>query len=182
LTYKYLDGEQTERLNLRYLTPSDIPEWATFFEQKDYLPYLGIPILENTTEMAKSWIGYQLERYKNNRYGHLVLIEKTSGKLIGQCGVLPRKLEGEKEFEIGFSLIPKYWGKGYAIEAARYFRDFAFENLQTDSLISIIQIDNISSRKVAEKNGMHKTIQTTYFGMEVFVYRIFREEWEKLKV
>lgn len=181
MSFNYLDGKETDRLYLRYVTKNDIPAWTVFFETEDYLPFLGLPIQNDRSAMAEDWINIQLERYKNKNYGHLALIEKESGKFIGNCGVLPRDLNNKKEYEIGYSLIPEFWGKGYAIEAARFFRDFAFENNLADSLISIIEINNIPSQKVAERNGMQRTIQIPYIGMEVFIYRIFRQDWEKLK-
>jgi RimJ/RimL family protein N-acetyltransferase len=47
------------------------------------------------------------------------------------------------------------WGRGYATEAARAVRDFAFGDLGMQRLIAIIDPSNIASIRVAEKIGMH---------------------------
>jgi RimJ/RimL family protein N-acetyltransferase len=70
----------------------------------------------------------------------------------------------------------KFWNKGYATEAARKCRDFAFTNSYTDTLISIVHVDNIKSEKVALKNGMTKTQQTVFKGMPVNIFMINKME------
>ena len=66
------------------------------------------------------------------------------------------------ELEIGYHLLKKYWHKGYAIEAAELFKNYAFENNLCQSLISIIHINNTASHHVAIKNGMLKEKQIEF--------------------
>ncbi len=89
-------------------------------------------------------------------------------------------IEGAIELEIGYSILPKFWHRGYASEAAKKCRDFAFENNFADSLISIIHIDNLGSQKVAKNNGMTASSQSEYKGMPVDIYRINKDEWTNL--
>lgn len=177
----YLDGAITERLIIRKLGISDISIWESFFQNNDALPYLGLDLKLSAEEQSKSWIERQLWRYENNRYGHHALIDKESNKFIGQCGLLTQEIDGKTEVEIGYHILPEYWGNGYATEAAKKFKDFAFENEVCDSLISIIDIRNVASQNVAEKNGMKKTKQVKYYDLDVHIYRIDRNEYEKLK-
>ena len=128
-------------------------------------------------EKSEKWINLQLKRYKENRYGLQALIEKKSGELIGQCGLLNQTIDGRNELEIGYHLIPRYWGNGYAIESAREFKRLGFENNLSESIISIIDLENILSQKVAKKNGMTKENKTMFLEMEVFIYRITLEEY-----
>ncbi len=76
------------------------------------------------------------------------LIKKENYAFVGQCGLI-HTVDGVEELEIGYSLMPEFRGKGYALEAAKKCKDFAFENNLSDSLISIIHIDNKESEKVA---------------------------------
>ncbi|MBS1577911.1 MAG: GNAT family N-acetyltransferase, partial [Bacteroidetes bacterium] len=62
------------------------------------------------------------------------LIEKESGRLIGHCGLLVQTVDNITELEIAYSLLPEFWNKGYATEAASKCRDYAFENDFSDSL------------------------------------------------
>lgn len=100
------------------------------------------------------------------------LIDKTSNTLIGQCGLLAQTVDDIEELEIGYSILPKYWKKGYASEAAKKCKKYAFENGFAKSLISIIHIDNIPSQKVAANNGMYLDKTTTYKDNPVHIFRV----------
>jgi RimJ/RimL family protein N-acetyltransferase len=110
-----------------------------------------------------------------------VLIEKDSGQLVGQCGLLVQEVDEKQELEIGYSILPDYRNKGYASEAAQKCRNFAFENNFSDSLISIIHVDNIRSEKVALNNGMRKTKSTIYKEIPVNIFRIHKNQWIDIK-
>jgi RimJ/RimL family protein N-acetyltransferase len=85
-----------------------------------------------------------------------------------------QEVDGVNEIEVGYHIFKKYWGLGYAPEAAKLFIDYAFQNELTDSVISIIDIRNIKSQRVAEKNGLKREKQTIWSGLEVHIYRIHR--------
>lgn len=176
----YADGCSTERLLIKKLEESDIPAWTEFFKNNPSLPYLGIDLNKTPEESAKEWIEFQLKRYQENRYGHHALIEKESGKFVGMCGLLTQNMEGKQEIEIGYSLLPEFWGKGFATEAARFFRDFGFEHKNLEHIISIIDIRNIASQKVAVKNGMIINRQVKYHNLDVYIYEITKQDWELL--
>jgi len=105
------------------------------------------------------------------------LIEKSSGKLIGHAGLLTQYVDGQKEMEVAYSLLPAFWRKGYATEAAVKCRDYAFGNNFADSLISIISITNTPSINVALRNGMHADRDTVYNMNDVTIFRIARAAW-----
>ena len=127
------------------------------------------------------WFNKVFDRYKNDTGGHNVLIERQTGKPVGMCGLLVQEVDGVSELEIGYSLHPDFWGKGYATEAAQKCRDFAFENNYADSLISIVHVDNNSSAKVAQRNGMKLDKTTVYKGIPVNIFRIRKPESLKLE-
>jgi len=178
---KYLlDGHQTERLSFRRIHESDYNQWLEFFKD----PGTSIHWVEEkqVPEVACSnWYKKQFDRYANNKGGMNALIEKLSGKLIGHCGLVVQTVDGVTELEIGYSLLPQFWSKGFAFEAANYCRDFAFQNNLADSLISIISLTNIPSEKVACKNGMTIAKTTTYKGNNVHLFRITKKEWQNLR-
>ena len=106
------------------------------------------------------------------------LLEKSTGKLVGYCGLLAQTVDGLPELEIGYSLLPDCRDKGFATEAAITCRDFAFDRQLSDSLISIISMTNEPSAKVARKIGMKVEKQTTYKGNEVNIFRIKKLDWK----
>jgi RimJ/RimL family protein N-acetyltransferase len=175
---KYLLTEQeTDRLRFRLLTRDDYDTWIELFKNDVVGGFLGMADLSSPKEQCDKWFELCENRYKNDLGGMNVLIDKSTNKLVGQCGLLIQDVDGTKELEIGYSMLPKYWNNGYATEAAKKCRDFAFINSYMDTLISIVHIDNINSEKVALKNGMTKTKQTVFKGMPVNIFRINKTEW-----
>lgn len=172
----YLDTHETERLWIRKLETSDISGWEAYFTNNPSLPLLGLDDERSAAEKSGFWIGRQLERYAQSGLGHKALILKQTGKLVGQCGLLCQHIDGKDEIEIGYHLLPEYWGQGYASEAAQFFKKYAFENKICDSVVSIIHINNLLSQRVAIKNGMQQTHQTRWNNKPVYVYRINKQE------
>jgi RimJ/RimL family protein N-acetyltransferase len=128
---------------------------------------------KNTAIVAcQKWYEKQRWRYENNKGGMNALIEKVTGKLVGHAGLLVQTVDGIEELEIGYSLLPEFWNKGFAIEAATYCKQYAFAECFSDSVISIISLRNLPSQKVATKNDMVIDKQTNYNGNEVYIYRV----------
>ncbi len=168
----YLNGTTSRRLIFRELNTSDIIKWVRFFENNPNLPFLGLDLSLAKEEQARHWIERQLWRYENNKFGHHALIHRKTNEFIGQAGLLSQEIKGEAEIEIAYHIMPEYWGNGYATEAAKKCRDYAFENDVCNSLISVIDIQNLASQKVAEKIGMKKECQIELYGLQTYIYRI----------
>jgi RimJ/RimL family protein N-acetyltransferase len=157
----------------------DAEIFAIFFEDEEaqkFLPkYFELPL-----DRAIHLIEKQLERYKEKRFGHQVILLKETNEFLGICGLLLQDVEGKPEIEVGYHFLPKHWGNGNAPEAAKMFISYAFENNITDSIISVIDLENFKSQRVAEKNGLTIEKQIKYFDNEdVYIYRIKKENWKK---
>ncbi|NER15225.1 GNAT family N-acetyltransferase [Leptobacterium flavescens] len=177
---KYLlDGEETERLYFRNVDVSQFEQWLPFHQDprssEHWIADMEAPEIE-----CKKWFKKQDFRYKNDMGGMNALIEKKSGKLVGYCGLLVQSVDGQTELEIGYSILPEFWKRGFASEAARKCRDTAFKMEYTDSLISIISLSNTGSAKVALNNGMQIEKTTIYNENRVNIFRIHKKEWEKV--
>ncbi len=175
---RYTDRLQSARLVTRFLTQADAEVW---------MEYCNDPVATEFTnakdktpeELARMFIEFTLKRYEEGRGGLQALIEKDTGAFVGMCGLFPQEVNGETMTEIGYHLLPAYWGKGYASEAARLFRDWGFENNIADVLVSIIAPDNARSKRVAMRNGMRLLQEGAEFRGEcVDLFGISREEWE----
>jgi len=164
--------QESERLRYRKLTRYDIPEWTKFFIKNDRLKYLGIDLTKDAETHAIEWIEKQLERYEIQGLGHLAVEAKDTNEFIGVGGIIPRELKNRKEYEIAYSLLPKFWKKGYGTELAKQMKSYGRQNIETDRLVSIIETENIDSIKVAIKNGMKVLFEMEYLGMNVKVYGI----------
>jgi RimJ/RimL family protein N-acetyltransferase len=174
---KYLlNGEETSRLRFRMIEQADFDHWLPFFEEPESFRYWDAK-LEAPKIECRRWYDKQFGRYEQNKGGMNALIEKSSGKLIGHCGLLVQRVDSVIELEIGYSLLPPFWNKGFATEAALKCRNVAFVQNYSPSLISIISLTNTPSARVAEKIGMTIDKQTVYYDNQVNIFRITREKW-----
>jgi len=163
-------NQESERLYFRKLIESDVETWVHFFEKNPNPHFLGLDPSLSHRKLATDWINRQFERYDSEGFGHLAVIEKSSGLHIGMGGILERQIEGKKHFEIAYSLMPNSWNKGYGTEIALNFKKYGLENNIADKFISIIHKDNIASQKVALKNGMKIISEINFMGIDAFLF------------
>lgn len=169
--------QESERLLYRKLTAGDVEDWKEFFVDNDRLHFVGMQDKGTIDEMANYWIDKQLKRYNDGDYGMLAVSEKSTGKIVGQVGILPRDdVSDFREFEIGYSLKPNYWGKGYGTEMAKQMKKFGFENGVSDRFISMINKENEASIHVASKNGMKILFNIRYYDMDMFVFGLEKSD------
>jgi RimJ/RimL family protein N-acetyltransferase len=84
-----------------------------------------------------------------------VFLVTTGGDgVIGACGIAGLNTETP---EIGYWLGVRFWGQGYATEAARAVIDHAFGELGCDALVAGARVSNGASRRVLEKCGFQWT-------------------------
>ena len=164
---------ETDRLLLRHIEWTDLDALAAIMGDPEVMHYIGngAPKTRSQveramgfwiTDNARAWDEHTLARLPQlrraiERDAHFSLwatIERRTRRLIGRCGLLPWDLDGRKETEVGYLLARRSWGQGYATEAARAIRDYAFERLGFERVISLIQPGNLASQRVAIKNGM----------------------------
>ncbi len=169
---KYLlDGQSTERLHFRKVIPEDFEQWLPFYHHPDSTKYWE-GILKDPKAACRQQFERIFERYEKSLGGMNALILRTTSEFVGMCGLLVQEIDGSEELEIGYSLLPAHWRQGYAIEAAKKCKAFAREKGLANSVISIIQVDNLPSQKVALKNGMSLEKSTFYKNNPVHIYRV----------
>ncbi len=177
---KYLlHDKESERLYFRKVDLADFDTWLAFHESPLTHVHWNEP-RESPRRQCELWFEKQIHRYENDLGGMNSLIEKSSGKLIGYCGLLVQEVDNLTELEIGYSLLPEFWNNGYATEAAIFCRDQAFLHNWWESVISIIAVTNLPSQKVALRNGMHLEKRTSYKDNAVNIYRITKAEWKEI--
>ncbi|MEW2923185.1 GNAT family N-acetyltransferase [Muricauda sp. ANG21] len=169
---KYLlENQSSERLLFRKIEPSDFEDWLPFYHNPKSTQFWD-GLSSDPIEACQTQFNRIFERYENDLGGMNALILKETGELVGICGLLVQEVDGVEELEIGYSILPKFWLQGFAFEAAQKCKEFAFANNFSNSLISIIHVDNIPSQKVALKNGMYLDKTTDYKDNPVHIFRV----------
>ena len=90
------------------------------------------------------------------------------GDLIGDAGV--GLIDGVAEFELGYALGRRWWGRGYATEAALAVRDHALGELALPEVLALVRPDNAASIHVVEKIGMELVGTRHSDGVEHLLY------------
>lgn len=167
----YEDRLETQRISTRFLNRYDVELWAEFFQDDEAFEFLLKRNGKTNLEMSDDWIKRQLQRYESGAFGLQAIIDRKSKKMVGQCGLLLQKIDNKLEIEVGYHVIKKYWGMGYAVESAQLFVDFAIENQLAQSVIAMIHPNNLKSIRVAEKINMKYDFETEFNDETVKVYR-----------
>lgn len=142
---------ESRRLFLREMNQSDFKALCKILQDEEVMyAYEGA----FSDKEVQEWLDRQIMRYRTDGFGLYAVILKESGTMIGQCGLTLQDFHGKQVLEVGYLFQKAYWHKGYAIEAARICKEYAFTVLDADEVYSIIRDTNIPSQKVAERNGM----------------------------
>lgn len=137
----------TERLRLRPMVPGDFPAYAAFFAT-ERSAMMGGP-----HDLRAAWGVFCHDCACWTLFGHgaLMIDRLQDGATLGQVGISAGPLFPETE--LGWLLYQGHEGQGYATEAARALRDWAFARLAVESLVSYTDPTNFGSQAVARRLG-----------------------------
>ena len=176
----------TKRLRLRQWKQEDFPAFANLNADPEAMKYSPVTLSEEeSNDMAqrfeaiitfKGWGFWVVENIDEKKFmGFVGLHEPTYDLPVTPC------------VEIGWRLAKRYWGHGYASEAAKASMTVAFEKLNLPEVYSFTSVLNIRSQAVMERLGMvnmnqnfeHPMIPEGSSLQEHVLYRINRENWLK---
>ncbi|WP_375241571.1 GNAT family N-acetyltransferase [Lacinutrix sp.] len=148
---------ETERLRLRELRKSDLEGMFKLDSNPNVHKYLGNKPIKTKTE-AQKILDSVLQQYTERGIGRFAVIEKASGDFIGWSGL---RLNTEynmngftKYYDVGYRLIERFWGKGYATESGKASVDYAFNTMKLPELYATTEISNQASHNALLKIGL----------------------------
>jgi RimJ/RimL family protein N-acetyltransferase len=157
---------KTERLVLRVPRLDDAEALLPFVGDGAAMRPMGSEPggMEVATEHLERWA----RRWEVNGLGPFLVLDGETGRILGRVGPLvwnSRTWEtaaladaGEDaQVELGWAIGSEHWGRGYAPEAARAVREWVYDTLGLERLISLIDPANTKSARVAEKLGAEPT-------------------------
>jgi RimJ/RimL family protein N-acetyltransferase len=153
---------ETERLRMRGHTAADLDATAAMWGDPEVVRYLGKP-----SNREESWT--RLQRYPGLwallGYGFWLLEEKATGRFVGEAGFADFKRTLDPPFtepEQGWALATWAQGKGFASEAVTAQLIWAENHFGRVPFVCMINPDNASSIKLAEKHGYREFARSTY--------------------
>jgi len=147
---------ETERLLLRELLPSDDSGMFELDSDSEVQRYLGNNPIKQIEE-ARNTIEFIRQQYLENGIGRWAVIEKETKSFVGWAGLkYVRETTNchTNYYDLGYRFIKRFWGYGYATEAAKASIDFGFEQLKIKDIYAMADVSNGASRRVLEKVGL----------------------------
>jgi RimJ/RimL family protein N-acetyltransferase len=141
----------TERLTLRPFTAADIHASYEMNLDAEVSKYTGDGGVVSLQEIERRITQHVMGDYEKYGYGRLVVELNDSPGFMGCAGL--KYIEEWDEVDLGYRLMKKYWGNGYATEASRALIDFGFKTLHLDKIVAAILPANVASKNVLLKLG-----------------------------
>ncbi len=172
---------ETPRLILRDINIEDVEGLYRLDSNPLVHKYLGNQTISKIEE-AEYAVKFIREQYDSNGIGRWATIEKESGAFIGWSGLkyLTEEENGHINFfDVGYRLIPEFWGKGYATEACKAALKFGFSEFNMDKIVGTANELNLASIRVLSKCGLVYKNQFMWKDIRCNWMEIEREAFEK---
>ena len=141
---------ETERLTIRRFDPArDSEAMRDVYCDPDVMRYIPGGVLPDIDA-----VGERLQLYASREPSSWGLIRRDDGRLIGDVGF--HYFAPTADFELGWTLARAFWGHGYATEAGAACLAAALAHLDVPRIISLVDVDNAPSMRVAERLGMKR--------------------------
>jgi len=144
---------ETERLILRQLTTADAEFMFELLNDPSFIQNIGDRKIRTIDDASTYIMKGPIASYKKKGFGLYLVQLKDTGESIGICGLIKR--DGLEDVDIGYALLPRYWSRGYAVEAARATKAYAKDVIGLKRLVAIVDPANEGSVRVLEKIGLH---------------------------
>ena len=142
---------ETERLSLRRLTVDDAEFILALLNEPSFLRYIGDKKVRNLDDARQYILNGPVGSYERHGFGLNCVELRESHTPIGMCGLLKR--DELPDPDIGFALLPDFWSKGFAFEAAQAVLKDARERLQLQRTLAITSLDNEASINLLQRLG-----------------------------
>jgi ribosomal-protein-alanine N-acetyltransferase len=140
----------TRRLVLRRFVEDDAPFVRSLVNEPSWVRFIGDRGVRTVDDARAYLTNGPIAMYARHGFG-LYLVALEDGTPIGMCGILKR--DTLEDVDIGFALLPAYWGQGYAREAAEAVLVHAHQDFGLTRIVAITSLDNDPSIALLGKLG-----------------------------
>jgi len=142
---------ETDRLRLRELSLEDAPFILELVNEPSWLRFIGDRGVRDLDSARAYLQNGPMAMYARHGFGLYKVELKEDGTPMGMCGLLKR--ESLPEVDIGFAFFPRFWGQGYARDAALAVLSHGRTKSGLKRVLAIVDPDNHNSIKLLEKLG-----------------------------
>jgi RimJ/RimL family protein N-acetyltransferase len=172
---------ETERLVMRPFREDDLDAYTETLQTPEVRHRLHLPEGVGRPDAWQSMAG-MLGQWELRNTGNWALEEKRSGLFVGRAGCFHPERPDWPGIEVGWTLHPRHWGKGYATEAGRASVEWVFANHRVDAVYSCILPDNTASQAVAERLGFSFWEMRTFAHLPDLphgIWKLPRDRWRQ---
>lgn len=161
---------ETKRLVLRMPKNDDDYFLYLLNKDEDVMKYVG-PI--KTREQSSDY--FRLAKaITTENFGYRIAIDKQSAEFVGWFVL--KHLDNTNQIELGYRLLKKYWGQGYATEGSQKMIEFAFKKLNLDRIVAVTMPQNDASQKVLNKLGFRFISEAMYYENKLNFFELRKSE------
>lgn len=143
---------ETERLLLRQFSTDDAQFILELVNEPSFIQNIGDRGVRALADANAYILNGPVASYAKNGFGLYLVALKETGESTGMCGLIKRaELD---DVDIGYAFLPRFWSKGYAVEAARAVKEYAKDTIGLKRLVAIVDPANEGSIRVLEKLGL----------------------------
>lgn len=142
---------ETQRLSLRRLNLDDAPFILELVNEPAWLEFIGDKNVHSLDDARNYILNGPMAMYKRLGFG-LYLVQLKQGSAIGICGLIKR--DGLDDVDIGFALLSRFSGHGYALEAAQAVMNYGRTMLKLQRIVAITTPANEKSIKLLARLGL----------------------------
>jgi RimJ/RimL family protein N-acetyltransferase len=165
-----MDRFSTERLIAERLNEDHLADLVALHLDPDVSRYLGGV---RSADVTKVYVATNMTHWDRHGFG-LWALRTKDGAFAGRAGIRHIPVDGVDEIEIAYTFKRNHWGQGLASEIATALTDIGLSQLQLPSVIGLVSVEHVASRRVLEKAGYALEKHTAHHGEDVVIYRIRR--------
>lgn len=160
----------TPRLTLRPLDPDDAAFVLALVNEPAWIANIGDKAVRTMEDAGRYIRTGPMRMYAERGFGLYLVQRKDTASPVGMCGLIKRDLL--VDVDLGFALLERYWGHGYAHEAAAAWLDQAREPLGLGRVVAIVVESNERSIRLLMKLGFRfeKRIRLEPQGEQLALY------------
>ena len=177
----------TPRLTIRSISMDDHEAFCEVFTDPEAMRYIGSGAIRTPDEIRERMVA-SIERERDTGLAFWTVELRApdeaagapAGTVIGDCGLIPIARIGP-EIELGYRFNRRFWGRGYATEAARAALAHGFTGLGLERIIAVTIPENYPSQHVLSKVGLRRVgLTDRYYETTTMLFEITRNKWRSV--